>query len=100
MPTASPTVLTLTVADPAPVPDAGLTVSHVALSLRFQLSAPPPVLVMASAWLAGFAPPCVAVNPMLAGLNPMAADVVTVSDMVMIWGVLVAPVAVIVTGAL
>ena len=68
MPAVSPVVLMLIVEEPLPVPDAGLGVNHVASSLTVQLSVPPPVLEMVSAWLAGFVPPCVAVNPMLAGL--------------------------------
>jgi len=68
--------------EPLPVPDAGLGVSQEASSLTVQLSVPPPVLEMVSAWLAGAAPPCVAVKPMLVGLNPMAAGAVNVNDMV------------------
>lgn len=68
MPAVSPVVLMLIVEEPLPVPAAGLGVNHVALSLTVQLSVPPPVLEMASVWLAGFAPPCMAVNPMLVGL--------------------------------
>jgi hypothetical protein len=41
-------VMTLRVTVPLPVPEAGLAVNHVALSLADQLSVPPPVLLMLS----------------------------------------------------
>lgn len=72
-------MLTLMVEEPAPVPEAGLGVSHAASSVTVQLSVPPPVLDIVRVWLVGFAPPCVAVNPMLVGLNPMVAGAVSVS---------------------
>ena len=82
MPAARPVVLMFIIEEPLPVPDVGLGVNHVASSLTVQLTVPPPVLEMVSAWLAGAAPPCVAVNPMLVGLNPMAACAVTINDTV------------------
>lgn len=79
---ASPVVLMLMLEEPLPVPDAGLGVNHAALSLTVQLSVLPPVLEMVSAWLVGFAPPCVAVKPMLVGLNPIVAGAVNIRDTV------------------
>lgn len=67
---------------PLPVPEAGARDNHAALSLAVQFIVPPPVLEMVSAWLVGFAPPCVAVKPMLVGLNPMATGAVNVNDTV------------------
>ena len=44
------------VVEPGAVPEAGLRVSHVAVSLTDQLKVPPPVLVRLSVWFVGFAP--------------------------------------------
>lgn len=74
-----PVVVMVAVEDPLPVPEAGLMVSQLALSLTVQLSVPPPVLEMASVWPVGLGPPCVAVNPILVGLSPMVAWAATVS---------------------
>jgi hypothetical protein len=57
---------------PLPVPEAGLRVSHAALSLALQVKVPPPVLLMLTVWEAGLLPPCCAVNDKLVGLAPMA----------------------------
>ena len=57
---------------PFPVPEAGLSVNQAALSLALQLKVPPPVLLMLTVWVAGLAPPCVAVKAKLAGLALMA----------------------------
>jgi hypothetical protein len=65
-------IATLTVTTPLPVPEAGFTVSHDALSLALQLRVPPPVLLMFTVWLAGLAAPCVAAKARLVGLAPMA----------------------------
>ena len=65
-------VAALTETVPLPVPDAGLRVSHAALSLALQLKVPPPVLLMLRAWAAGLLPPCWAVKDRLVGLAPMA----------------------------
>jgi hypothetical protein len=46
VPALSPAVLTLTVNDPFPIPEAGLTLSQTALSAALQLNVPEPVLVM------------------------------------------------------
>jgi hypothetical protein len=53
-------VLTVTV--PVPVPDAGLTLSHVALSDAVQLSVPLPELEMVIVLFAGLLPPWMAEN--------------------------------------
>ena len=58
--------------EPLPVPDSGDRVNHEALSLADQVKVPPPVLLIASVWAAGFVPPCVAVKDRLVGLAPMA----------------------------
>jgi hypothetical protein len=50
-------VMTLRVTVPLPVPEAGLAVNHVALSLAVQLSVPPPALLMVTVWVAGLVPP-------------------------------------------
>ena len=65
-------MVTLSVTAPFPVPEAGLRVIQVALSLALQLNAPPPWLLMLKVWVAGLAPPCVAVKERLVGLAPMA----------------------------
>jgi hypothetical protein len=65
-------VVTLRVTAPFPVPEAGLSVNHAALSLADQLSVPPPVLLTLRVWVAGLAPPCVAAKAKLVGLAPMA----------------------------
>src|SRR5438034_8849037 len=53
------------------VPEAGLRLSHDALSLAFQLNIPPPALVMLNVWAAGFAPPSAPVNVKLPGSEPL-----------------------------
>ena len=55
-----------------PEPEAGDRVNHGALSLANQVSVPPPVLLMLSAWAAGLPPPCWAVKVRLVGLVPIA----------------------------
>ena len=65
-------VATVAVNEPLPVPKAGLSVSHAALSLADQASVPPPVLLIVRVWLAGLPPLCWAVKYRLAGLMPMA----------------------------
>ena len=61
----------MSVTAPLPVPEAGLRVSHAALSLADQLRVPPPVLLRLSVCAAGLPLPCCAVNEMLVGLAPM-----------------------------
>ena len=76
-------VTTLRVTVPLPVPDAGESVNHAALSLAVQLSVPPPVLLMLTVWVAGLMPPWVAAKEKLVGLAPMAGGtgtVVTVNE--------------------
>lgn len=72
VPVAKGLSVALTVTVPLPVPEAGLTVNQAALSLALQLKVPPPVLLMVTVWVAGLAPPCVAVKEKLAGLAPIA----------------------------
>jgi hypothetical protein len=48
VPTAKVPVIALNVTVPLPVPDAGLRVSHAALSLALQFNVPPPVLLTLS----------------------------------------------------
>jgi hypothetical protein len=67
-------VVTLSVTAPFPVPEVGLSVNQAALSLAVQLSVPPPVLLMLKVWVAGLAPPCVAVKERFVGLTPMAGS--------------------------
>ena len=55
-----------------PVPEAGLSVSQVALSLADQVRVPPPVLLILRACAAGLPPPCWAVKDKLVGLRPNA----------------------------
>src|SRR3977135_1272411 len=57
---------------PFPVPEAGLRVNHVALSLALQLNVPPPVLLMLRSCAAGFAPPAVAAKERLMGVARIA----------------------------
>src|SRR5438093_6034902 len=69
-----PLVFTLTVITSVSVvvvPEAGLRLSHAAVSLAFQLNVPPPVLVMLNVWAAGFAPPSAPVNVKLTGSEPL-----------------------------
>jgi hypothetical protein len=76
-------VATLIATVPFPVPEAGLTVSHAALSFALQASDPPPVLLMLTVCEAGLVPPWVAVKERLVGLMPMAGGTgaaVTVKD--------------------
>src|SRR5262245_22433516 len=61
-----------------PLPELGLSVSQVALSLAVQARVPPPVLLRAMVWVAGLPPPWVAVNEMLVGFAPIAGAAVTV----------------------
>ena len=65
-------MVALTVTAPFPVPEPGETATQVALGLALQLKVPPPVLLMLTVWVAGLAPPWVAVKERLVGLAPMA----------------------------
>ena len=71
VPGVRPAMLTETVTAEGAVPEVGLTLSHVALSVALQFNVPPPVLVMPRDWFAGFAPPAVAVKLKLDGLTPI-----------------------------
>jgi hypothetical protein len=71
-------VVAVNVTEPLPVPEAGLSVNQVAVSVADQVKVPPPVLLILRVWLAGFPPPCCAVNDRLVGLAPMAGGAVTV----------------------
>ena len=57
VPAVRPVVFTLIVMVPVPVPDAGLTLSQVALSDAVQLSVPLPELEMVMVRFAGLLPP-------------------------------------------
>jgi hypothetical protein len=57
---------------PAPVPDAGLSDSHVMLSLALQFKVPLPVLLMVKVCAEGLPPPCWAVKDRLVGLVPIS----------------------------
>lgn len=65
-------VAAVTVTAPLPVPDAGPSVSQLALSLADQVRVPPPILLMLSVCVAGLLPPGCAAKVSLAGLSPMA----------------------------
>lgn len=65
-------VATVAVMVPVPVPEAGLTLSQVALPLAVQARVPPPVLLIVRACVAGLAPPCWAVKDKLLELRLMA----------------------------
>ena len=67
-------MVTLAAIVPLPVPEAGLRVSHAAVSLALQLKVPPPVLLMLTVWAAGLLPPCWAVKDKLVGLAPIAGS--------------------------
>lgn len=82
VPAVSAPVVTVAVTVPLLVPEAGLTVSQLVLSLADQVSVPPPVLLIVSDWGAGLLPPCLAIKDRLVGLAPMVGGtgaVVTVS---------------------
>jgi hypothetical protein len=94
-------VVALTVTARFPVPEAGETASQVALGLALQLKVPPPVLLMLTVWVAGLAPPWVAVKERLVGLAPMAGGTEAVAT-VNVTGTVTeeAPVALMVTAPL
>jgi hypothetical protein len=77
VPVARPVVLTLAASVAAPEPEGGLRVNQPTFSLAVQLKVPP-VLLMVTFWVAGLAPPCMAVKESAAGLAPMAGSVATV----------------------
>ena len=64
-------MLTVSVTEAFPVPEAGDNASHAVLSLADQLKVPPPVLLIVKVWAAGLTPAW-AVKVKLAGLAPMA----------------------------
>ncbi len=96
----SPAALAVTVKLPGAVPEAGEIESHVAVLEALQLNAPVPVLMMFRVCAAGLLPPCVAEKARLAGVKPMVGigAGVSVSVTMTVCGVLVAPVAEIVSG--
>ena len=72
------------------VPDAGVSVSQLALSAADQVRVPLPEFVMFSDCEGGFAAPCVAANEKLVGLAPMAGGTgaaATVNDTGTVTGV-------------
>jgi hypothetical protein len=54
------------------VPEAGVAVSQLALSLALHVNVPPPVLLMVKVCAVGLPPPCCAVKDRLVGLVPIA----------------------------
>jgi len=82
----------------------GLIVSHVASSLSDHCRVPPPELLMAIVWLAGFCPPGLATKLKFEGLRAMITGIspvgVTYRCTGIVWGLLIAPGAEIVTIAL
>ena len=68
MPAVKVPVTTVRATVPFPVPDAGERDIQAMLSLAVQLKVPPPVLLILKVWVAGLAPPCVAVKERLVGL--------------------------------
>lgn len=66
-----PVVTTLTVSVPFPVPDAGLRLSQLALSVAVQLSVPLPELEIETVLFAGLLPPCTAENASVVALSPI-----------------------------
>lgn len=66
-----PAVFALTVMVPVPVPDAGLMLSHVALSDAVQLSVPLPEFEMEMVRFAGLLPPWTAENDSDVALSPI-----------------------------
>lgn len=102
VPAARPLMFTLAATDPLPVPEVGLRLNQFTLSLTVQLSVPEPEFVMLTFWLAGFAPPCVAVKVKLEGLRLIVGlgAAFTVSVTGTVCGVFVAPLPAIVMAAL
>jgi hypothetical protein len=66
---------------PLSVPEVGLNLNQVELSLAAQLSVPPPVLLIFKVWVAGLTPPCVAMKERFVGLVPMAGGTGAVETM-------------------
>lgn len=65
-------MLTVSATAPFPVPDAGESVNHEALSMVVQLSVPPPALLIFKVCAVGLPLPCWAVKDRLVGLAPIA----------------------------
>ena len=85
---------------PVPVPDVGLRLSQVTVSLAVHVRVPPPVLLIVTDWLTVVLLFCCAVSETLRGLAPMAGGIaLTVRVTGMVCGVLEAPVAVSMTDA-
>ena len=57
VPAESPVTLAVAENAPGPVPDAGVTASHEAVLVAFQLRVPVPELVMFTVWTEGLLPP-------------------------------------------
>jgi hypothetical protein len=84
------------------VPEAGAALSQLPPDVveadDVQFNVPPPVLVMETVWFAGLLPPATPVNVREDGLRPMVGEAgATFSVTATVCGVLVAPVALIVT---
>jgi hypothetical protein len=97
VPAPRPVMSTDSVTVPVLVPLAGDRLSHVASSVTAQFSVPPPVLEIVRFWVAGLAPPTVAVKAKLVGEAPMVGTgggaALRVSETGMVTGLFVAPAA-------
>jgi len=94
VPTDKPDVLTETDIVPAPVPEAGLRLSQLALSVAVQFNVPLPELETEIVLFAGLLPPCTAENDNVVALRPMVGvgAAVTSKLTLTVCGELVAPV--------
>ncbi len=94
VPAVMPAVLTLTVMVPGPVPEAGLRLSQLALSVAVQLNVPLPELEMEMVLFAGLLPPWTAENDNVVAVKPMVGvgAAVTSKLTVTVCGELAAPV--------
>jgi hypothetical protein len=101
VPAESPVTLAVTTSEPGPVPEAGETESHAAVLDAFQLKVPVPVLLMLTVCADGLVPPWLAEKFRLVGARPMVgiSGAVSVRVAITVCGVLVAPVAAMVKGA-
>ena len=79
-------MVTVIVATPLPVPEAGEGAIQGVLSLIDQVSVPPPLFVMATVCAGGLLPPCWAVKARLVGLMPMAGETGAAAETVNVTG--------------
>ena len=101
VPAERPATLAVTVRDPGAAPETGDIESHDVVLDTLQLNVPVPVLLIFTTWAAGLLPPWVAEKARLVGTRLIVGigGAVIVRLTVTVCGVLVAPVAEIVTGA-